>query len=141
MIEIPYEKINVGDALPSLTLAPVNRSTLALFAGASGDHNLVHIDTDFARKVGMPDVFAHGMLGMAWLSRLLIRWVPQSQLRHWQVRFVGIIHLGNEITCTGNVIEKYEELGEKMVMLDIAAVNQYGEIKISGQAAVGFSQK
>ena len=44
---------------------------LALFAGASGDHNPIHIDIDFARKAGMPDVFAHGMLSMAWLGRLL----------------------------------------------------------------------
>ncbi len=43
---------------------PVDRTTLALFAGASGDHNPIHIDIDFARRAGMPDVFAHGML--AW---------------------------------------------------------------------------
>ena len=139
MNEMPYEKISVGDTVPSLTLTPVSRSTLALFAGASGDHNPIHIDTDFARKAGMPDVFAHGMLGMAWLSRLLVRWVPQSQLYHWQVRFVGIIHLGNEITCTGSVVKKYEEMGEKKMALDIVAVNQYGEVKISGQAVVRFS--
>ena len=139
MNEMPYEKISVGDTVPSLTLTPVSRSTLALFAGASGDHNPIHIDTDFARKAGMPDVFAHGMLGMAWLSRILVRWVPQSHLYHWQVRFVGIIHLGNEITCTGSVVKKYEEMGEKKMALDIVAVNQYGEVKISGQAVVRFS--
>jgi hypothetical protein len=41
---------------------------LAVFAGASGDHVPLHIDIDFARRAGMPDVFAHGMLGMAWLG-------------------------------------------------------------------------
>ena len=56
--------MQVGDTLPPLTLPPVNRTTLALFCGASGDHNPIHIDIDFARKAGMPDVFAHGML--AW---------------------------------------------------------------------------
>ena len=74
-----YDAVNIGDELPALQLPPVTRTTLALFAGASGDHNPIHIDTDFARKSGMPDVFAQGMLGMAWLGRLLtqtreVRW-------------------------------------------------------------------
>ena len=60
-----FDTVQVGDALPPLQLPPVDRTTLALFAGASGDHNPIHIDIDFARRAGMPDVFAHGMLS-AW---------------------------------------------------------------------------
>ncbi len=54
--------IEAGQTLPPLTLPAINRTTLALFAGASGDHNPIHIDLDFAREAGMNDVFAHGML-------------------------------------------------------------------------------
>ena len=82
-----YESVQVGDALPPLQLPPVDRTTLALFGGASGDHNPIHIDTDFARRAGMPDVFAQGMLGMAWLGRVVTRWIPQSQLRRFDARF------------------------------------------------------
>ena len=57
-----YDAVSVGDVLPPLSLPPVTRATLALYAGASGDHNPIHIDVDFARAAGMPDVFAHGML-------------------------------------------------------------------------------
>ena len=39
--------------LPALTCRPITRTTLALFAGASGDHNPIHVDIDFARKSGM----------------------------------------------------------------------------------------
>ncbi|MDB4032643.1 MaoC/PaaZ C-terminal domain-containing protein [Porticoccaceae bacterium] len=49
----------VGTQIPPLTLPPISRYTLALFAGASGDHNPIHIDSDFAKASGMPDVFAH----------------------------------------------------------------------------------
>ena len=59
-----YARVNVGDSLPSLDLPPIDRTRLALFGGASGDHNPIHIDIDFARRSGMPDVFAHGMLGI-----------------------------------------------------------------------------
>jgi acyl dehydratase len=44
------------------------RETLALYAGASRDHKPIHVDVDFARAAGMPDVVAHGMLSMAWLA-------------------------------------------------------------------------
>jgi acyl dehydratase len=62
---VRFEDVQVGDALPAIRMGPVSRTTLALFAGASGDHNPIHVDLDFARRAGMPDVFAHGMLGMA----------------------------------------------------------------------------
>ena len=62
-------KLHVGDMLEPMTHDPISRTTLALFAGASGDHNPIHIDIDFAKSVGLDDVFAHGMLGMAYLGR------------------------------------------------------------------------
>ena len=42
-------KLSVGDSLEPMTHNPISRTTLALFAGASGDHNPIHIDIDFAK--------------------------------------------------------------------------------------------
>lgn len=138
MITLNYDAIQVGDSLPPLTLEPINRTTLALFAGASGDHNAIHIDIDYARKAGMPDVFAHGMLSMAYLGRLLTQWVDQRQLRTFGVRFAGITHLGHQVTCTGKVVEKFEADGERRVKLEIQTANQFGETKIVGDAVVAL---
>ena len=131
-----YEQVQVGDALPTLDLPPINRTTLALFAGASGDHNPIHIDTDFARKAGMPDVFAHGMLGMAWLGRLLTNWAPQSRLRRFDVRFQGITHLANAISCTGRVMEKRD--ADRSVRVEVQSSNQHGQTKIAGDAWISL---
>lgn len=133
-----YASVSVGDELPVLELPAIDRTRLALFAGASGDHNPIHIDIDFARKAGMPDVFAHGMLGMAWLGRLLTRWAPQSQLRKFDARFQGITHLGNAIRCSGRVVEKLEHNGESCVRIELKSANQYGQIKIVGEALVAL---
>lgn len=133
-----FDNVTVGEEIPGLTLPPVDRTMLALFAGASGDHNPVHIDIDFARKAGMPDVFAHGMLGMAWLGRLVTGWAPQAQLRKYDVRFGGITHLGNVISCTGKVVEKFEKDGESRVRLAIISRNQFGQTKITGEAIVAL---
>jgi len=138
MSTLNFATVQVGDLLPALNLAPINRTTLALFAGASGDHNQIHIDIDYARKAGMADVFAHGMLSMAYLGRLLTQWVDQRQLRHFAVRFVGITHLGHQLTCTGKVVAKLEEHGEQRIKVEIQTANQYGDIKILGDAVIAL---
>ena len=134
-----YNEVNVGDQLPVLKLPAINRTTLALYAGASGDHNPIHIDIDFARKARMPDVFAHGMLSAAYLGRLIANWVPQQQIRRLSMRFTGITHLGHTPTCVGRIVEKLEEGGEKRVRIEIKCANQYGEDKIVGEAVVALT--
>ena len=131
--------IRVGDRLPTLQLPAVDRATLALFGGASGDHNPIHIDLDFARRAGMPDVFAQGMLGMAWLGRLVTRWVPQARIRRYDARFAGITHLGNAITCSGEVVELMDVDGEACARVALTSTNQYGQNKIVGEAIVALA--
>ena len=133
-----FDSVEVGDELPPLSLPPVDRTTLALFGGASGDHNQIHIDVDVARRAGMPDVFAQGMLGMAWLARLLTRWTPQAQLRRFDVRFQGITHLGNALRCSGRVVEKLTVDDERCVRVEITSINQFGQPKIAGEALVAL---
>jgi acyl dehydratase len=134
-----FQDVRVGDILPSLATPPLDRITLALFAGASGDHMPLHIDIDAARRAGMPDVFGHGMLSMAYIGRLITRWSPQSALRAFNVRFEGITHLGNALTCTGRVVETFESNGEKLVRIEIRASNQYGESKAAGDVLVALA--
>lgn len=139
MTALNHDTVQVGDELPPLQLPPVDRTTLALFAGASGDHNPIHIDIDFARRAGMPDVFAQGMLGMAWLGRLLTQWAPQSKLRRFDVRFQGVTHLGHAVRCTGRVVEKLERDGERCVRVEVSSTNQHGQVRIAGEALVALA--
>lgn len=138
-MSVQFSDIQIGDEIPLLKLQPVNRTTLALYCGASGDHNPIHVDLDFARKSRMDDVFAHGMLSAAYLGRLLTAWVPQSQVRSLSVRFTGITQLGHIPTCTGKVIEKFIDAGEQRVRLALRCANQYGEEKLAGEAVVAIA--
>jgi acyl dehydratase len=130
--------IKVGTEIPSLTLPPISRFTLALYAGASGDHNPIHIDSDFAKKAGMPDVFVHGMLSMAYLGRMLTDWKPQSQLRKFSNRFAAITQLQDVITCSGEVVELFEESGELHARLVIIAAKQDGTQTLVGEAIIAL---
>ena len=131
-------EITVGSEVPSLALPPISRTTLALYAGASGDHNPIHIDIDFAKKAGMPDVFAHGMLSMAYLGRMLTNWQPQSQLRKFGNRFATITQLRDVITCSGTVVELIEHNGETLARCEIQAAKADGEQTLVGEALVAL---
>ena len=131
-------EIIVGSEIPSLELPPISRTTLALYAGASGDHNPIHIDIDFAKKAGMPDVFAHGMLSMAYLGRMLTNWQPQSQLRKFGNRFATITQLRDVITCSGTVVELIEHNGETLARCEIQAAKADGEKTLVGEALVAL---
>ena len=130
--------LKVGDILEPLTQKPISRSTLALFAGASGDHNPIHIDIDFAKSVGLDDVFAHGMLGMAYLGRFLTLFTDQKNLRSYSVRFSSITQVGAELKCSGKVTEIFEEKDEKFMKLELSATDQNNDVKLMGDAVIAL---
>jgi len=134
-----YDALNVGDMLPSFTTEPVSRLTLALYATGSGDHHPLHLDQDYVRSKGIDDVFAHGMLGMAYLGRVLTQWVPQEAIRSFGVRFTAITHVGERLVCTGKVVEKLEQGGEKCVRLELTCANEQGEAKHKADAVVALA--
>ncbi|WP_042885513.1 MaoC/PaaZ C-terminal domain-containing protein [Cupriavidus necator] len=128
--------LKVGDSIPDLQLPAVSRRTLAVYAGASGDHHPLHIDSDYAKKNGLGDVFAHGMLSAAYLGRLVTDWAGPARLRGLKMRFTGITHLYDEPRCTGRVTECFEHGGEARLRVEMQCVNQKGEQKIVGEAVV-----
>ena len=134
-----YSEVEVGAAIPSLTQRPITRQTLAVYCGASGDHNPVHVDIDFARAAGLPDVIAHGMLVMAYMGRTLTQWVSQEQIRGFSTRFMAMTQISDAITCTGAVLEKLERDGEKLVRVSISAADQRGEVKTAGEALIALA--
>lgn len=129
------ERLTVGAELPPLAVAPISRTTLALFAGASGDTNPIHIDLDVARSAGLADVFAHGMLSMAYLGRLLTTWFPPPQIRSFGVRFVAITPVHAEPTCHGTV----RSVEGDVVTVDLAVRLADGTTTLTGTAVIDLT--
>lgn len=130
-----------GAIVGSITADRITRHMLALYCGASGDHNPIHVDIDFAKAAGMPDVFAHGMLSMAFLGRLLTDLAPQSALRSFGTRFAAITHLGSEITCTAKLVERFAADDERRVRLELVASDQSGDVKLVGEAVLALQER
>jgi acyl dehydratase len=129
---------NVGERIFHKEFPAITRHRLALYCGASGDHNPIHVDLDFARKAGFPDVFTHGMLVMAYLGQALTDAVPPPRLRTFSTRFVAITQLGARLTCEGHVSELVEHKGERCVKLALTTKDENGDVKLSGEAVIAL---
>ena len=126
------QEFSVGMELPPLRIAPISRTTLALFAGASGDHQPSHLDIDAARAKGRDDVIAHGMLMMAYLGRMLTDIVAQEKIRSFKARFLATTPVHAEPTCSGRVVA----IDNGCATLELAIKLADGATVVRGEAVV-----
>ncbi|TMC38649.1 MAG: dehydratase [Chloroflexi bacterium] len=104
------------------------KEQIAAYAEASGDHNPIHLDDDFARSVGLPGVIAHGMLQMGIAATVASEAAgAPTRLRRLSVRFAGMVVPGDTVTFSA------EPIGAGR--LDIRAANQRGEAVLTKASA------
>ena len=96
------------------------REQIAAYAEASGDHNPIHIDDDFAQTVGLPGIIAHGMLQMGWAATVAAEAAGgPEKLRRLYCRFAGMVVPGEVVTFTAEPLAPGK--------LDLRAINQRGD--------------
>jgi len=138
MTESTPAAAKIGDQLPQIVYGPISRTTLALYAGASGDHNPIHIDSDMAKSAGLDDVFAQGMLSFGVLARVPKSWAGTENLRAFGIRFVSMTQVHDVITCAGEIVEIFHDSGEKRARISLAATAQDGRKTLTGEAVVAL---
>lgn len=123
---IAYDAVEVGTALPAKTY-PIQRINLVMYAGASGDFNVIHWNERIAKAVGLPDVIAHGMLTMAEAGRLVTDWCGDpGAVVEYGVRFTRPVVVpdddkGAVVEVSGVVAEK---LDDSRVRVDLTATSE-----------------
>jgi acyl dehydratase len=127
--------VEVGTELPPITVR-VQRVSLVMYAGASGDFNPIHWNERFAKAVGLPDVISHGMLTMASAGRVVTDWIGDpGALVEYGVRFTRPVVVpdddkGATVEYTGVVGEVRDD---GTVRVDITA-------RFEGQTVLGKAQ-
>src|SRR5260370_26055804 len=89
-------------------------------------------------RIGAGGIIAHGMLIMGCVGQLLSDYVGPEALRSFGVRFKGMTHLNDVITCSGSITKKYEENGEARVAGKVQAIDQNGDVKGAGTFVASF---
>ena len=133
-----FEDVTVGDELPALVKGPIQQIQLTRYAGASGDFNPIHQDSEFAQAAGMGGVFAHGMLSMGFVAQAVTDWAGAGTVRKIGVRFAALVRLKDTVTCRGRVVATAQKDGANVVELEIWADNQKGDTVVTGKASVAL---
>lgn len=129
-------KLTIGQELPEREFK-ITRDSLVRYAGASGDFNPIHYRDDFAQKVGLPGVLAHGMLTMGLAVQVVVDFVGGSgNILDYQVRFTKPVLVDAKDGATVTVSAKVAEIAEdgKSARIDLTAVA--AELTVLGKAQV-----
>jgi acyl dehydratase len=111
--KLDYDDVEVGAQLPPQTFN-VQRANLVMYAGASGDFNVIHWNERVAKSVGLPNVIAHGMFTMAEAGRVITDWVGDpGAVLEYGVRFTAPVPVpdddkGTDIEVAGWVEDKLD---------------------------------
>jgi acyl dehydratase len=111
-----------------------SREQFKAYADASGDQNPIHLDEEFARKVGLPGVIAHGMLQMGLMATFAVQSAggDPRRVKRLGCRFAAMVLPGDEVTFSGEP--------DANGRLDITATNQKGE-RVLTKAFAELSQR
>ncbi len=120
----------------SLRCGPVTAVDLALFAAASGDHNLLHLDAGVARQSGFDRPVVHGMFTMACAARLFTGAFGVHRLRALQTRFTGSALIGDTLLFEATRVEVID--GEARYTL--GARTESGTELVRGSARVSSAR-
>ncbi len=124
--------------LPSFAM-DITRERLNAYAAASGDHNPLHWDADFAATTQFGGIIAHGMLTLALISRMMTAaygraWLDSGRLR---TRFRGAARLGDRVESRGRVDRVEARDGSQILTCSVAVINsETREELVSGTATV-----
>jgi acyl dehydratase len=116
------------------TLAPITRTDVVRYQGASGDMNPVHHDEGFAKGAGFPAPLVVGMYPagamFAWASDAL----GADNVRRARCRWQAPVFPGDVLTISGTIVKEYEEGGESRVDLELVTTKQDGAVAVRGWA-------
>lgn len=129
----PRATLDVGDT-GSFTKT-ITEADVLHFADASGDHNPLHLDEEYARGTRFGHRIAHGVLSAGVISAALGSELPGlgTIFVELHVRFLKPVFIGDTVTAR---IMVSEIVNPKRVFLLVACVNQQGEDVAIGHALV-----
>jgi len=132
-----FEEIEVGEEYESPGRT-VTEADIVIFAGLSGDYNILHTDAEHMKSSIFGERIAHGLLGLAIQSGLFTRTgIPYATLGVGTLRwkFKGPIKIGDTIRLRAKVSAKKEsdKPDRGVVTVDRQVLNQRGEVVQEGE--------
>lgn len=145
--QIYWEDVKEGQEIPTLPKVATSLM-LVKWAGASGDFNPHHYETEFAMTQGTGGVIVHGLLKHAWLIQLVTNWMgDEGFMKKFSCQYRGLDlprkmktmdqpQDGETWLCKGKIVKKYVDDENHCVDLEIGVENGKGQVTTPGTATV-----
>lgn len=133
-----FEEIPVGEEYESPGRT-VTETDIVIFAGLSGDYNVLHTDAELMKTSIFGERIAHGLLGLSMQSGLFARAAGAYAtlgLAGLRWKFRGPIRIGDTIRVRARVAGKreLESPGRGLVTVEQRVVNQHDEVVQDGES-------
>jgi acyl dehydratase len=137
-----FEDFEIGQQVRSPGRT-ITEADIVAFAGISGDFNGIHTDSEYAGTTSFGQRVAHGLLGLAVASGLLVRTgvlegtvIAFREIKDW--KFSQPVYIGDTIHVQLEVTEKkaLPRLGGGSLLLALDVKNQADESVMRGQWSV-----
>ena len=116
----------------------VTQDRVTAYAHASGDHNPIHLDEEFASTTRFGQRIAHGMLSLAFVWEMISINYPSTWNRGGTVktRFTSPVVPGEEVSVGGSVKRIRVLDGREMAECEVSVIRPDGEKALTGTASV-----
>jgi acyl dehydratase len=131
-----WEDVDEGQEIPTF-----QRKTDIMhwnrYAAVNDEFVYIHMDADYAKSIGQPDVFGMGNLRLAYLHNLLRDWIGEwGDIKRLGCQYRALNFREDILTAHGRITRKYIENDNHLVDLDIWVENHKGENTCPGSATV-----
>lgn len=102
----------------------ITQQVIRDYAEASGDHNPIHLDREYAQGAGLPTTIAHGLLTLGTACAAVEDWASEvSWTARVACRFSAPVLSGDELSCSGRVTEATPDAAS----VDLTALTSSGD--------------
>lgn len=123
----------INTPVPFEKMATITLDLLKEFSVASGDPNLIHLDDEVAKKMGLKGMIAHGMLIASLVTERGLRFAgPKAKLKESEFRFRAMTYRGQVVEVGGQVAASNDANPDEFI-LELIARDQAGEVKTTGK--------
>ena len=103
------------------------------YAGASGDFNPIHLDTDYAKSVGLDSLILHGLCTMAYTYKSVMGDNDPAKIKKLKVRFKLPVKPGDTLSFKG----KTSKDENNTFRTELSVLNQNNEqVIVNGEAII-----
>ena len=132
-----FEDLSVGQEFTSPGRT-VTEADIVIFAGLSGDYNVLHTDAEHMKSSIFGERIAHGLLGLSIEQGLASRAEPmaaQGLLVSLKWKFKGPIKIGDTIHVRSRIAVKKDGPDARVGLITVERelVNQLGEVVQEGE--------